>query len=305
MIFPGAVERGSAGVGVPDPLGPMDKMEGHDKDGDGTHDIYMERSAFHQRLVFDLDQKGKDDPEVVGIAQGQHSWWWYDTNDDGTLDLLLEGGKGRDRTARKAFKLGPSGKTEVDGHVGRLLLRPELMNRPSAVERLRRIGKLLHAADVVATDEGIGSFPPITVSGTASVQITTKGDLTNGVALVTEVNRDAILLDLDGDSTKAVKDVAEIAKLVRAGKFDAEFAMLTISGERWAFYDTDSKAGFDLVLVGTTSGAPVAGYTVDGKRTTTTTPGSKLAQWGRFSGTEKEAFEKAAPRLWPSQSGEN
>jgi pSer/pThr/pTyr-binding forkhead associated (FHA) protein len=305
VIFPGAVERGSAGTGVPEPLGPTDKLEGRDEDGDGTNDIYMERSAFHQRIVFDLDQRGVSDPEVVGIAQGGTSWWWYDTNDDGTLDLLLEGGQGADRTARKAFKLSGSSSVEEPGHVGRLLLRPELMNRPSAVERLRTIGKRLQAADVVATDDGLGSFPPTAVSSTASVLVATKGDLTNGVALVTDSHRDIILVDLDGDSTKDAKDQAEVGKAVREGKFDAEFAMLTVSGQRWAFYDTDGKGGFDLVLVGTTSGAPIAGYEIDGKKANLVTPGSKLAQWGRFSGAEKDAFAKAAPLLWPSQSGES
>jgi hypothetical protein len=121
--------------------------------------------------------------------------------------------------------------------------------------------------------------------------------------MVTENARDIVLVDLDESSTKGAKDEADVAKLVRAGEFDAEFAMLTMSGQRWAFYDLDSTAGFDLVIVGQSSGEPTTAYTIDGSSARETTAGSKMAQWGRFSGTLATEFEKVAPRLWPSQAG--
>jgi S1-C subfamily serine protease len=305
VVFPGAVER-EGGESIPEPLGATDTLTAADHDGDGTHDTFTETTIFHQRVVWDANQSGgASDAEAVAVVQGSTAWIWYDTNDDGTLDLLLEGASSHVGTATRAYTVSGSSTRAASGHVGRLLVRPDLLSSREAADRLRRVAGRAAPAEAIAGDEGLGSFPAVAITPTASVLVTTRGELANAVAMVTELSHDIVLVDLDGSSTKSAKDEAEVAKLVRAGEFDAEFAMLTVSGQRWAFYDTDATAGFDLVIVGQSSGDALAAYEIDGGRARDVTAGSKLAQWGRFSGAQATEFEKVAPRLWPAQAGAN
>jgi hypothetical protein len=303
VVFPGAVER-EGGASIPEPMGSTEGLAGADHDGDGTHDTFTESTIFHHRVVWDADQSGgASDPEAVAVVQGSTAWIWYDTNDDGTLDLLLEGASSHVGTATKAFSVSGSSASPVAGHVGRLLLRPDLLRSSTAAERLRAVAGRAAPPETIAKGEGLQSFPALTITPTASVLVTTRGDVTHGVAMVTEHSHDLVLVELDGNSTKSAKDEAEVAKLVRAGELDAEFAMLTMSGQRWAFYDTDAKDGFDLVIVGQSSGDPIAAYEIDGNTAREVTPGGALAQWGRFEGKLATEFEKVAPRLWPGQAG--
>jgi S1-C subfamily serine protease len=305
VVFPGAVEH-EGGSSIPDPLASTGSLNGSDHDGDGTQDTFTETTIFHHRVLWDADQSGgSSDPEAVAVVQGSTAWIWYDTNADGALDLLLEGASSHVGTATKAYTVSGSSTSPIPGHVGRLLVRPDLLGAADAATRLRNISMRDAPPETIAANDALGSFPPVVITPTASVLVTSRGDLTHGVAMVTENSRDMVLIDLDQSSTKSAKDEAAVAALVQDGKFDAEFAMLTVSGQRWAFYDTDSAAGFDLVIVGQSSGDPTVAYKIDGASARETSAGSKLAQWGRFTGDSAAAFEKVAPYLWPSQSGPN
>ncbi|MEM6990560.1 MAG: trypsin-like peptidase domain-containing protein [Myxococcota bacterium] len=305
-VFPGRVKRGGKSS-APNPLGSVAKyVPSYDRDGDGTRDTFVEESALHRRIFWDADQSGgKDDAEAVAIVQGTTVWVWYDTDDDGGLDLMLRGTNAKTGIATRAFVWDGKAGAQVKGHLGRLLLRPDLLGTGPSSLRLATIAAAGGLAEgTVADAGGVASFPSVAVSSTASVNIESSVGLEDAVATTSERSHDLVLVDIDRNSVKKAKTRADVAKLVRAGDFDAEVAILTLRGLRWVFYDTDGKAGFDLVLAGERDEkGPVVAYKVKGETVTETDGGTHLLQWGRFRGAQSEALESLARAKWPAQSG--
>ncbi|MEM6293790.1 MAG: trypsin-like peptidase domain-containing protein [Myxococcota bacterium] len=313
IVFPGAVEPADGGVAMPNPRVKAETFLAADHDGDGTNDTFAEATYFHRRFMFDLDQNagvnsgydmarnvGSADVEVVVLEQGASRWVWYDSDDDGTLETVLH-------TAVLGFE-GASkswvSQTPSAGNLGRVLLRQDLVAGDDARARFAAaVPKAMHG-QVAQTGQGIDSFPPLTFGPRASVAIRDAAGLTNAVAMVTEYGRDLVLVDLDGDTAPEGTSNVELAKLARAGSFDAEFAMLKVNEARWAFYDTDGKNGFDMVVVASTpkDRTPTAAYSIGkGGVVTEMEAGASLVRTGPFRKPLRAPFEKAAPTLFPGQ----
>lgn len=318
VAFTGAMER-ETGSATPRPNETITGLVASDHDSDGVSESYVESSFFHRRGFFDLDQgdkgpssfamqrnveNGRADLEAVVMVQLPYLWAWYDTDEDGKLDLLLEG-FAKSGTVAKAYSVNSSGRASgaVEGHVGRLALRTDLVPDAVAERWTKVIRTEMGTRAMLGSKGGIGSFPPLRVSTNARIVVSDRGGLTNAVAMVTEYGHDIVLVDLDSDTAKG-KTASEVAKLAAAGKFDAEFALLTIGEMEWAYYDTDGKGGFDLVLTGRKK--VEEGYTVSADSVEPLeSPGSSLIQWGKF--TKKglsTKFSKVAPTLFPSRAVE-
>jgi S1-C subfamily serine protease len=320
-VFPGAVDSGS-GSKLPDPLAApgSDGLEGVDFDEDGTWEVYSEQTMFHERKLWDLDQngagttggtgrelaEGKADIEVVMILQRPRGWVWYDTDGDRAMDLVLESNRLDQGVATAAYTISGSGSLRpAFEHMGQRLFRPDLLRNSTMAKRLRG-----SAADVLpgalAPDDGLGRFPSPSVTTRGSVVVRDIKRFPNAVAEVTEDSQELVLVDIDRSSVKGKKNQAETAKLVRAGKFDAEFVFMRSAGMAWAFYDTDDDGSFDLVLVSPTgSSTPRRGFKVAGKKLESTDPGPKMVQWGRFDDEKlQKKFSKIATEVWGEQAVE-
>ncbi|HVI04290.1 MAG TPA: S1C family serine protease [Enhygromyxa sp.] len=255
-VFPGQLAADAANL--PSPSHAVDgEVEFEDSDSDGLNDTLLERSAFDWRVFLDLDQSSigrmvnadglkvvlavsQVDTELAVVLQTGNAWVFYDRDDDGTFDLVVHG----DPTyniATDAFTLAASGAAPVPApeHVGRMLLRPALLNKPELAARLAK--HPLASWTAKSDDDGLASFPTLAPGPNAAIVV-------NGrKAVVTDAGHDLTLVDVDGDSSKA--DDHATAALVGSGDFDAEFALLDYGAVVWAFYDRDGDGSFDWVLV--------------------------------------------------------
>jgi len=315
VVFPGAAESGDGRITIPDPKASADSLLAADHDGDGTLDTFIESTFFHRRYLFDLDQNAgassgaemarklsSADVEVVVLEQGPSRWVWYDSDDDGTLETILHTDVLGFTGTSAAWVSGESSSQQL----GKALLRQDLLASDDARTRFRKAVASAMPGTTAQSGVGIDSFPTLSFGPRASVAIRDSGGLRNAVAMVTEYGRDLVLIDLDGDSAGEGVNHQDLAKKVRAGEFDAEFAMLKVADVRWTFYDSDGKGGFDWVVVASTPGdrSPKAAFKVGsgGKVKPQESPGESLLRTGIFTKKNlQEAFAKAAPPLFPGQ----
>ena len=103
-------------------------------------------------------------------------------------------------------------------------------------------------------------------------------DVAGGIRVVEEGIGE--LIDLDGDSAKPGTNHQELAKKVRAGEFDAEFAMLKVADARWAYYDTDVSVDGTTETMGVGETANIDGTQVTiGTHEAQTDPQTTCPDW--------------------------
>lgn len=263
------VEAGSSSNdSLPDPLGKTGKASLSDLDYDGQTESVRVDSAFSYRLLLDVDRSSigslpqsfnlattsssKIDAEVAVVSQASHMWIWYDTDDDGRFDLVLHSPTARQYVAADAWRVDASGgKTAAPEHVGRKLIRADLLGSPSHAASLRNlVTKGFLSILASPSDSGTGSFPdPIADHRGASYEVMDVKGAQKSVVLIYAQGSDGYLVDLDGNSLrdKPAKP-KDLPKLAETGKLDIEFAYFQRNGLAWSYYDTDAKKGYDLVL---------------------------------------------------------
>lgn len=258
---------------LPAPIPLTGRASRRDLDGDGRYDALDVSTSFSTRLLIDTDKSFVPsleqsfnvadtntktfDPEVAVVSQTTHMWVFYDTDDDGRMDLVLHAPGTRLYAAAEAFTLDESGKrTPAPEHVGRMLIRPALVG--GAVNQAgltAMVGKGLLDIMSARGDDGLASFPhPIDDHrGTAMDLVDVKSAPKSTVALM-GYGSDGYLIDLDGSSRLLLskpKDDIDIREVVTSGKFDPEFAYFQRNGMAWAFYDRNDDKRYDTVLVAT------------------------------------------------------
>ncbi len=275
--------EGSGSTGLPKPFAPSEKgLDLKDYDGDGKRDSAVQRTAFHERVFFDLDQNtiavGTADQlriaiadnaieaEAVLISRGNQAWMYYDTNDDKVMDLVLATANRLSGVATEAFTLAADGtSTPAPEHVGRRLVRPGLLKTDA--RRLELAGAQRLGGMAVARGEGpLVSLPGLTPSESASVQMLPLGEEQHRVAEVNEAGYQTLWFDLDGDAFKKKADVAQAAVAVSNGDFDAELVVVKYGQLQWAYYDTNGDGTLDRVRF-TSRGqgtSAESGFTVSG-----------------------------------------
>jgi hypothetical protein len=262
------VEAGSTGNDtLPDPIGRTGKAMLSDLDLDGQTDSVRVDSAFSYRLLLDVDRSSvgalpsqfnlsntasRIDAEVAIVSQSNHMWVWYDTDDDARFDLVLHSPGARLYVATDAWRVDASGsKTPAAEHVGRKLIRADLLGTPSQAAQLRNmVTKGLLPIMSAPSDAGLGSFPdPVADHRGATYELLDVKGAQKSVLLVYAQGSDGYLVDLDGSSLrdKPAKP-KDLPKLVESGKLDVDFAYFQRNGLAWSYYNTDGKKGFDVVL---------------------------------------------------------
>jgi S1-C subfamily serine protease len=273
------------GSSLPDAIGHSGTAVAADLDEDGTPDAVHATTPFSKRLLIDTDENfvpslgrvfklseidhAKVDAEVAVVSQSTHMWVFYDQDDDGKFDLALHTRGMRVYAATQAWTLDASrNKTDAPEHIGRMLIRPDLLRGTSGKSLATMVKKGLLPI-MSAEDDGLGSFPhPVDDHrGTAFELLEIKG-MPRAVVTLVGYGSDGYLLDLDQSSGLfGTKESIDIKKRVTDGKFDAEFAYFQRNGVAWAFYDSDALPGYDRVLVSLEprTGKVDAAYTIKGK----------------------------------------
>ncbi|MBX3127615.1 MAG: trypsin-like peptidase domain-containing protein [Polyangiaceae bacterium] len=272
---------GSAAETLPEPIGQTGTVTTMDLDFDGVRDAVRINTAFSSRVVVDVDRNsapnvpasttadklGSFDGEVSVVSQGNQMWIWYDTDDDGRFDLVLHSPASRLYAARYAYRVDPSGRrTAAPEHVGRKLMRPELLSSSTHASALRVMAQksFLELMSATTTDP-LASFPHPHKDhrGTGYELLDTPG-LQKSVIVLNAQGSDGYLVDVDGNSlrNKNTKTL-NLGKLVTDDQFDAEFAYFNRNGMAWAYYDTDNDGAYDVVLY---SGDPRSGKSTQGFR---------------------------------------
>lgn len=268
--FPDRYVEASSSLGdtLPDAVGTTGKGMTQDLDHDGVKDAIRVSNAFSTRLVLDADQNsvgslpsvfelqktlksGVLDAEASIITQSTHMWVWYDTDNDGRMDLVLHSPRTRLYVAAEAWHVDASGKrTPAPEDIGRKLVRPDLLGHGAMAARLRSMVDKSFLSILSASDAGLGSFPdPIKDHRGVGFSLMKAKAEKRSVVVAQGQGSDGYLVDLD-ESTLRFKSLKklDVNKLVRKGKFDAEFAYFQRNGLSWAYYDTDNNGSYDVVL---------------------------------------------------------
>ncbi|MCA9720572.1 MAG: trypsin-like peptidase domain-containing protein [Myxococcales bacterium] len=272
IVLPDLVAEGEDEARLPDPLRPLGgDVALVDVDEDGHRDLAREETAFHRRVLIDLDgdarfpgdaARARDgdadseapliDVELVVIVQGARAWVFYDRRNEQRFDLVLHSTNRSAGVAHDAWSREPGGALHPrPEHAGRRLVRPDLFVDPALRDRVAALITDALEPEAVATDDGLGSLPALDVSDDAKVVVPDfqgREGWKNAIARVTDRGRDLTLVDVDGDSVGPGASAHDAALSIRAGEFDAEFVWLRHSGREWAFYDRDDDGRMDLVL---------------------------------------------------------
>jgi len=318
------VEAGStSNDALPAPVGKTGKATLSDLDYDGQMDAVRVDSAFSYRLLVDVDRNSVGslerqfdlatkpvsiDAEVAVVSQANHMWIWYDTDDDGRFDLVLHSPGARLYVAAAAWRVDASGnRTPAPEQVGRKLIRADLLGSPSQAAQLRSlVGKGFLSILSTGSDTGIGSFPdPIADHRGASYELLDVKGAQKSVVMVYAQGSDGYLVDLDGNSLRNTPaKPKDLPKLAESGKLDIEFAYFQRNGLAWAYYDVDSKAGYDIVLYASDArgGKADLGYRIDAAGKVTlddSLKGKPMVSHSLFTKpADKKRLEKLAKELF-------
>ena len=286
--FVASMTGGSGDVENPDKARALEASF-RDATGDGKLDTLMARTRMDSRVLIDLDQEqfgkvakrvgkaaekaaskegAKRDAEQIADAKllkklrngkihgdflailGSPVKVFYDTDQDGTYDLLLEGDSLERGVALAASRLDASGRrSPASEHLGRLLLRPGLVKNPEYADRLQVVfDKTFADQPRAAIEDGHSSFPEFDAA--KAVSAVRVPDVDEALSVL---DREAmsLIVDLDGKSKKTLKSKKdyELAAFVRGGGFESEFVFRTDGRLAWAYYDTDNDGQLDRVFV--------------------------------------------------------
>ncbi len=258
-----------------------------DSNKDGAPDTLRIETRLDKRVLIDIDQKqlaalsvpstrasasagkraraGGPDLQLltalrrgnvrgdVLVVLGAPTRVFYDTDHDGRMDLVLEGGSLDAGIALGAAAIDAEGRlSPATQHLGRMLLRPALVGDKQRVARLESIfATAFPASPRASAKDDASSFPSPMPANAAG--LTPVGPFGNHVVSVFDGESVVILADLDKDSMKGKNAKSSALELVTAGKFDAELSLRFGNGVIWAFYDSNDDGRFDRVAIAGTS----------------------------------------------------
>jgi len=314
-------------VAPPHPL----KGAGHqgklrDLSGDGKPDAVASEGLFSSGTIMDLDQdslgtlkmdaplkqvleQGKVDAEFSWITRARDRWIWYDADNDGRFELLLQTTRAPWEYAERAWTVGQDGKrAEAPGFVGRTVVRPDLFADARLGQALLKAAGRTIAARSRPREGVLGSFPDPARYYTWGIRFLKAGKKEQVGINVRYAGCKGVLVDLDRDSLRRARKAGKsMWQLVRARKFDAELVHLRCGSKQWMFYDTRGAGSFDLVLFsGSYGAAPAidAAYRVTRKGKLEVRPLSKAGCKGLVHPSLfrkralKRALKKMAPHLF-------
>jgi S1-C subfamily serine protease len=235
-----------------------------DHTADGKPDTVRIQTRLDERLGIDVDQDalpklegkalekalaaGEIDFELMAVTTSPYRLW-YDRDNDGRLDFVLEGS-----TPERGFALGAStidaeGKlVPAPGHVGRRLLRPGVYTDTPTREAMEKLLTAAFPEEHATVDDGISSFPSLRV-GPLFESRPYPGTDRAAVAVV-DGGRAMVFVDLDKDSFKGKDADKLVMHAIRDGTFDAEFVFMFDGAQSWSYYDANNDGKFEEIWVG-------------------------------------------------------
>jgi S1-C subfamily serine protease len=234
-----------------------------DLTGDGIAETVQAETRTDERVLVDLGQSSLSQLEGDALREALDAGniafdfvavssapvrVWYDTNDDGQLDLLLEARSWESQFAASATRYASDGTTALaPEHIGRRLLRPALAATPERAQRLGAVLERTQPSRAAAIDDGRSSLPePSPHADALFVEV----EKSKGRAVAAMDSRAIVMLDLDGSSLRGRNAPANIVEAGRTQRVDAEFVYVFDGSLAWAFYDRNNDGSFDTVYVG-------------------------------------------------------
>ena len=262
---------------VPDPWtegGELAKMG--DADMDSKVDVLalhkVRRYGFFRRMMpmayfFDLDQDSfvkaaklpaprelvedkRFDAEMIFLESGRHSHAWYDTDNDGKLDVLLVA-KGYRKKVFAGYRIDATGKlTKDDKLLAGALVRPALLPDEAMRARLLKAGGRLFKPYLLPKGTATRQAYPDPIGGAGhsgtlrDYNYDKKPDTVRAEGLFSR----GYLFDADQDSLGRFKAGDSLHAVRKSHKIDAELSWIQEKRSVWTWYDTNNDGKFDLLL---------------------------------------------------------
>ena len=280
-------------VDVPRPWIEHRQAEQQDQDLDGRFDTIVLRGEGTTTTLVDLDQDSPDaplavratergfDPEVALVTRMPHRFVWYDSNNDGTLDLVLSLDS-RWRVEAAHTVRGPS-ITEAQVPPGPGLVASRV---PAALRtRFARIFHA-HASDHPSPMPALLRRGELTDSDHDGVMDTVHGS---------RMGVHAVAFDVAQNTTAGLTQDA-VDAFISGGRMDAEFTMVFREPTLFTYYDRDDDGQFDTGLRHAPSSSVVAAVVPIGGNTTLNTSDvvGTLGIRGDWLGERATAFRAMA-----------
>ncbi len=245
---------------LPDPWCAGLENDVEDVDLDGQIDLERTSGAGEYAYFFDLDEDtfGKKpagpmpfDAEVALQGTGDARYAWYDTDNDGRFDLMLQGGM-YSASADKAYRIGADGALREDKDAeGGFLLDAKYLGDAAMAPRFAKLAASVasDAANPATGAPGEIVVPdPIWGGGRSGTYSDGDGDGKPDSVRLSSRWSSGWLFDSDQDTTGAIASDADLQKLVNARGIHAELAVVQAPGYFWAFYDTNGDGEHDVAL---------------------------------------------------------
>jgi len=225
------------------------ELAASDFDFDGTYDAIVMLGSHHEAAkLIDLDQDTPDfaldelddvlrehrfDAEVGILSRQDGNFVWYDTDDDGRLDLLLTVDH---RSVASAHRVAADDSvTDAPDMVAGAPTRPELFSG-AARTRYDRIFDGLEGSH-----SNPGAIPALLRSGRLE---DSDRDGTFDTLRADQIFAHAAIFDTDQDSLGAATQEG-VDALVRGGNLDVEASVVRSGAVMWAYYDHDDDGQMD------------------------------------------------------------
>ena len=262
---------------IPDPWtegGEMAKMG--DADMDAKVDVLvlhkLARYRFYRRLMpkayfLDLDQNSFEKeaklPEVKTVVEKKsfEAEWiflesgglylaWYDTDNNGKMDVLLVA-KGNRKEVETGYRIDDKGTLKKDDTLkAGPLVRPELFKDEAMKKRLVAAGARLFSSRMLPKGAVTKKAYPDPIGGVGHQGTLRDYDFDRkpDTVMAGGMFSRGYIFDSDQDTLGNFKVGDSLRQVRKSHKIDAELSWITQKRENWAWYDTNNDGKFDLLL---------------------------------------------------------
>jgi hypothetical protein len=246
------------------------------------------------------------DAEAIVLLRADGAFIWYDSDNNGQLDLLLvdEQGSGSPATAWRIAADKSMAKDE--SAAGAFDLRPEVFKDEKIRARFARIAQIIRPYGWTSYGSLGGASEPQIPDGIWGGG--RKGELRDGdgdgrpdTMRTSSTFSDGYVVDADEDTLGSLQTTANPQELINERKVDVELSIVRQGQNLWAMYDTNNDGKLDLALLSPPSdvwGLALAAWRIDGAKPTPAPEfiGRKLIR-PALAGSSAQQLYKVATRL--------
>jgi S1-C subfamily serine protease len=204
------------------------------------------KSATKLPPLTEVYKKQKFDAEIVYLQVEQDAYVWYDSDNDGKLDLLAydPGATGR---AKSGYQIKKDGDYQKDASLDNSRdLRASLLKDKGLHQRTLRIASAAFPSHYVESGAIGDALPdPVGHTGTGYPADLDRNGSPDALSIDSAFSS-RLLLDLDGNSVSGLPSKLNLSTTTQ--KLDFEVGVVTQSTHMWVWYDTNDDGQFDLAL---------------------------------------------------------